>query len=486
MLKLHRTLIRPHLYIRQRTLPVTSTSVRYTHTKHDVLDELHARGLVSQVSSADRLKNALKTPQAVYAGVDPTAKYLHVGHLLPLLCLLHFQLAGHKVVPLIGGATGLVGDPSGRDTERPLSEHSVVQSNVQHLSDAISKFFTGALRYVQSRAPSASDKPSDTTKPTDDLKPPTVLNNLQWLQGVGLLEFLRTVGLHARVNSMIARERHGIPVQTRLASQQGISFTEFTYQLLQAYDFYVLNQREGCTIQVGGSDQWGNIVAGIELIHNGEGKEKEKEVFAVTTPLLTTPSGQKFGKSAGNAVALDERVTSVFDFYQFWLRTPDSHVGQYLRMFTLVPLSEADAALAAHETNREARSAQQLLAQEVTELVHGKPAMLKAQIASKVLYESDYSTVKTEDILESLAGDSRLRLIPRQELLGTPIPKFAVQAKLVSSNSEAKRLVEAKGLYVNNQRVQNFGDTLREEDLLDGRFVVVRSGSQKQLVLVAA
>ncbi|KAI0093038.1 hypothetical protein BDY19DRAFT_982898 [Irpex rosettiformis] len=483
MLRLQRTLALPRFY--NKPIPTKLVFTRSTHIKHDVLDELHARGLVSQVSSSDQLKNALKTPQALYSGIDPTAKYLHVGHLLPLLCLLHFQLAGHKVIPLIGGATGLVGDPSGRDTERPLSEHTVVQSNVEYLSDAVTKFLTGALQYARSRLQSSVDNP------IDELRPPTVMNNLQWLQGVGLLEFLRTVGLHARVNTMIARES----VQSRLASQQGISFTEFTYQLLQAYDFYVLNQREGCTIQIGGSDQWGNIVAGIELINKldnqrsgspdaGE-KTKAKEVFAVTTPLLTTPSGQKFGKSAGNAVALDERVTSVFDFYQFWLRTPDSHVGQYLRMFTLVSLSEIGTALAQHEGNKESRSAQQLLAKEVTELVHGESAMFKAQIASRVLYESDYSTVKTEDILAALAGDSRLRLVSQAELLEAPIAKLAVQAKLVSSNSEAKRLVEAKGLYVNNQRVLNFADTIKTEDLLDNRFVVVRSGSQKQLVLVS-
>ncbi|KAI0697249.1 hypothetical protein BC835DRAFT_1473316 [Cytidiella melzeri] len=460
---------------------------RSIHVKHDVLDELRARGFISQVSSEEQLKNALKNPQAMYSGIDPTAKYLHVGHLLPLLCLLHFQLAGHRVIPLIGGATGLVGDPSGRDTERPLPDTTVVQSNVEHLSGAVTKFFTSALQYAQTRLGLSSGLMTD-------LQAPPVLNNLHWLQGVGLLEFLRTVGLHARVNSMIARES----VQTRLTSQQGISFTEFTYQLLQAYDFYVLNQKEGCTIQIGGSDQWGNIVAGIELINKlnsqlqrkgsakQDGRVKAKEVFALTTPLLTTPSGQKFGKSAGNAVALDEKVTSVFDFYQFWLRTPDSHVGLYLRMFTLVSLANTEAAIAAHENKPESRSAQRLLAQEVTELVHGKSAMLKAQVASRVLYESDYTTVTTEDILSSLSGDSRLQIISEEILLSTPVAKLAVQTKLVASNSEAKRLVEARGLYVNSQRVSNFTDTLSKGDLLDGRFVVVRCGSQKQLVLVAS
>ncbi|KAI0342174.1 tyrosyl-tRNA synthetase [Trametopsis cervina] len=464
----------------------SSTSSRLLHVKSGLLDELHARGLISQVSSADKLRDALKSSQGVYSGIDPTAQYLHVGHLLPLLSLLHFQLAGHRVIPLIGGATGLVGDPSGRDTERPLSDSTVVESNVHHLASAITKFFHRGLAYASSRA----SEPSESN--ASDLQPPPVMNNLQWFQGIGLLEFLRTVGLHARVNTMIARES----VQTRLASQQGISFTEFTYQLLQAYDFYHLNKNEGCTIQIGGSDQWGNIVAGIDLINkldvgraSGEaGKDGDgaREVFAVTTPLLTTPSGQKFGKSAGNAVALDEKITSVFDFYQFWLRTPDSHVGQYLKMFTLVPLQDIDILLSAHNSNPESRFAQQLLAKEVTELVHGGSAAHKARIASRVLYESDYSSVKTEDILSSLSGDPRLKLLSEEELLGTPVAKLAVQAKLIASNSEAKRLVEAKGLYVNNERVPNFLDTVSKEDLLDGRFVVVRCGSQKQLVLVAS
>ncbi|KAJ3528669.1 hypothetical protein NM688_g7965 [Phlebia brevispora] len=445
-------------------------------TNHtDILTDLETRGLIQQVTSPEKLRQAIKTRQVVYLGVDPTAKYLHVGHLLPLLCLFHFQIRGHGIIPLIGGATGLVGDPSGRNTERPLSEASVVESNVEHLVSGITDFFTGAIAYASKRLP-----PSDT-----QITPPEIRNNLSWFKDMGLLHFLRTVGVNSRVNTMLARES----VQARLSSQQGISFTEFTYQLLQAYDFYNLHKSFACSIQLGGSDQWGNILAGIDLINKLDPDPKadaagDERVFGVTMPLLTTPSGEKFGKSAGNAVALKADITSVFDFYQFFLRAPDSHVGTYLKMFTLLPVSQIDDVMNQHERSPEMRTAQRLLACEVTELVHGEQAVNRAQAASRVLFDRDYSSVKSEDVLAALKGDPRLQFCEPSELQDTPIAKLASKYKLVGSNSAAKQLVASKGLYINNVAVHDYQQTIQQSDLIDGRLVILRSGSQKQLVLV--
>ncbi|KAL4243965.1 Tyrosine--tRNA ligase [Abortiporus biennis] len=452
-------------------------STRSLHTKIDLISDLEQRGFVQQITSREKCIKSLETPRAVYLGVDPTAEYLHVGHLLPLMTLFHFQLRGHKTIPLIGGATGLVGDPSGRDTERPLSDGAKVEHNVQKLSAAVLKFLSGAGRYATKKFPNLENV----------ISTPEIKSNLEWFKGMGLLEFLRTVGLHARVNTMIARES----VSARLASQQGISFTEFSYQLLQAYDFYILHKNAGCSVQIGGSDQWGNILAGIDLINKldpevGKDGSHEEKVFGVTTPLLTTPSGAKFGKSAGNAVALDRHITSVFDFYQFFLRTPDSHVGKYLKLFTLLPLEDIENALQKHNEQPETRSAQRLLADEVTELVHGEQGVIQAKFATKILYESDLTSIKTQEVLDALEGDSRLHVLPENELLETTIVKLAVNAKLVSSNSGARQLISSKGLYVNNKPVGDVRQKIEKDELLDNRVVVVRAGSQKQVVLVSA
>ncbi|KAK7692789.1 hypothetical protein QCA50_004422 [Cerrena zonata] len=336
----------PHLLRRHHSKHLVRRVSQRSHTTslsgHNILDDLKARGLISQVTSSElKLKEVLKQSQTIYAGVDPTAEYLHVGHLLPLLSLFHFHIRGHNVIPLIGGATGLVGDPSGRNSERPLSDATKVEHNVEKLRHAVLNFFNRAMTYADKRVQSPS---------TPTARVPQIRSNIEWFKGMGLLEFLRVVGVHSRVNTMLARES----VSARLESQQGISFTEFTYQLLQAYDFYVLHKNHQCSIQIGGSDQWGNIVAGIDLINRinpqvGSDGAHEDKAFGITTPLLTNASGAKFGKSAGNAVALDSSITSVFDFYQFFLRTADSDVGRYLKIFTLLPVEKIDEVLQAHQ-----------------------------------------------------------------------------------------------------------------------------------------
>ncbi|EJF65390.1 hypothetical protein DICSQDRAFT_79516 [Dichomitus squalens LYAD-421 SS1] len=433
---------------------------------------MRTRGLVADITRPDQLEIELqKQPQTVYLGVDPTARSLHVGHLVPLLSLFHFQLRGHQIIPLIGGATGLIGDPSGRSTERPLTARETIEYNVAQLTAGIKQFFERAQKYAEKRIPSSLR-----------VLPPNVQNNFNWLKDLSLLEFLRTVGFHSRVNTMLTRES----VQARLSSQQGISFTEFTYQLLQAYDFLTLHKTFGCTIQVGGSDQWGNIIAGIDLINRANSQESGALVekgFGITTPLLTTASGQKFGKSAGNAISLNEDDTSVFELYQFFLRSSDADVGRYLKMFTLLSLERVDTVMETHNQNPEARSAQRLLAEEVTELVHGEDGVARARLATKIIYERDISTAKTDNVLAALRGNPVLHVCDASEVLDVPLTKLATTLSVASSNNAARQLVASKGLYLNNTPVADVQQKLTPADFIDERLAFLRAGSQKVAVV---
>ncbi|KAH8119532.1 hypothetical protein DFH11DRAFT_1686368 [Phellopilus nigrolimitatus] len=425
------------------------------------MNDLDARGMISQTTN---LEDETRT---VYLGIDPTAKSLHVGHLLPLMSLLHFYLRGHNVIPLIGGATGLVGDPSGKLEERtPLGEQKAVD-NVASLTNAADSFFESAATYASERL-----GPSEKV-----LSKPVVANNVEWLGSLSLLEFLTKAGRHARVPTMIARDS----VKIRMNSQQGISFTEFTYQLLQAYDFYHLYHTRGCTLQLGGSDQWGNILSGVDLIDRTRSRDG-LAAQGITTPLLTTASGAKFGKSEGNAVWLDRQLTSVLDFYQFFLRTADIDVGKYLRMFTLLSIDEISVIMEEHERAPEKRKAQRILAEELVELIHGKSAVHHARIATQILFETSFVDLSAKDIISALDGDPRLAHCVRNETLGQLVWKLAAKHGLVSSNSEARRLADAKGLYLNNLAVDS-KQTLHESDLLDSGVAILRAGKEKHMVL---
>ncbi|KAI0066165.1 hypothetical protein BV25DRAFT_1868421 [Artomyces pyxidatus] len=447
---------------------------RRTHHDVSLLEELEGRGFVSQSTRPELLKEHVQAGQrVVYSGIDPTAASLHVGHILPMMCLVHFHVRGHRVVPLIGGATALIGDPSGRSTERPLMEQAKVEDNITRLKPRVQKFFERALEYAQSRH-------VVTEKHLDRV---TVLNNIDWFDKLGVLEFLSVAGTTARVNSMLSRES----VQSRLNSQQGISFAEFSYQLMQAYDFLALNKKNGCTIQVGGSDQWGNIVAGVELLNRAHGSPDDQAAardkgFGITTPLLTTASGEKFGKSAGNAVWLDEKMTSIYDFYQFFLRTPDEDVGRYLKLFTLLPLQRINEALSEHMLRPERRAAQKLLADEVTELVHTAQGVHRAQSTTQALFGTDVSDANADDILAALAGDPRLH-VAGQKLMETSILKLAVDHGLVTSNGAARKLIALKGLYVNGKPVTKDDQRVKLEDLIGERLVILRVGKSNHAVL---
>ncbi|OAX39983.1 tyrosyl-tRNA synthetase [Rhizopogon vinicolor AM-OR11-026] len=453
--------------LKWRVTPLT----RNLHLGRDLLSELSARQLIADVTRPDDLIQHLQGgSRTIYAGIDPTAKSLHAGHLIPLLCLFHFQLRGHNTLALIGGATALVGDPSGRMTERSLSEKAQIESNTATLMEGIQQFFSRAAEYALHKVPS----------PTTSAQL-QVVNNLDWLKDLNLLDFLRSTGIHFRVNHMLARDS----VKTRMSAHNGITFTEFTYQLLQGYDFYELFRTKGCTIQVGGSDQWGNILSGIDLINKAEGDSAgtKERGFALTTPLLTTSQGEKFGKSAGNAVWLDEKLTSYLDFYQFFLRTMDADVERYLKMFTLLPVEEIDSVVREHERQPGHRLAQKLLAEEVTLMIHRKEGLEAARVATNVLFGTDYSELHARDIVKSLVNDPRLVFCTEDELLGIMLPNLAANFGLTSSKSAARQLALGNGLYLNNVPQPDIYFTLERSHLIDGQVAILRAGKDKHLIL---
>ncbi|KAL1662423.1 hypothetical protein GGF50DRAFT_59070 [Schizophyllum commune] len=439
--------------------------------------DLKKRGFVADATRPEDLGNALqRSQQTVYAGIDPTAPSLHAGHLLYLMCLFRFHAAGHKIIPLIGGATGLLGDPTGRRTARDPANKSVVEQNVASLEAALRKFFEGATQYAEARGISPRGALSDLQ----------VKSNLEWHKDFSMLDFFMVVGSHARMNTMLNKES----VRTRLTSKDGMSYTEFSYQLLQAYDFYHLFRNYGCTIQVGGSDQWGNIVSGLELIARLEGEDavenpSETKVssrcFGLTTPLLTTASGEKFGKSAGNAVWLDTKLTSPFAFYQYWILTEDKDVEKYLKLFTLVSDAEIESVMQEHNAAPHKRIAQRRLAAEVTELVHQKTGRELAEKASRLMF-GDAGDMTASEVFSALKGDPRLVLLDESDLVGARIFSLATEHGLVASKSEARRLGKSKGFYVNHGVVGE-DRALERGDLIEGKFAVLRAGKSNVLVV---
>ncbi|MBF3236938.1 tyrosine--tRNA ligase [Aeromonas veronii] len=413
-----------------------------------LLDELTERGLVAQNSDPAALADHLATPRTVYCGFDPTAGSLHIGHLVPLLMLRRFQLAGHTPVALVGGATGLIGDPSFKATERSLNSADTVQGWVASLSAQIRALL-----------------PAD-----EGLSAPQLVNNGDWMGQMSALDFLRDIGKHFSVNAMLARES----VRQRLARpDQGISFTEFSYALLQSYDFAVLHQRLGCTLQIGGNDQWGNITSGMDLTR----RLHQAQVHGMTLPLITKADGTKFGKTEGGAVWLDPALTSPYAFYQFWLGTADEDVYRFLRYYSFVPLSEIDA-LEAEDAKRQGRKqAQQVLANELTELVHGKAALAAVQRISELLFSGDVARLGESDLAQ-LAQDG----MPSSTVSGeTDLVSLLVSCGLANSRRIARELLAAGAISLNGVLKQD--DQLRANDRLFGRYLLLRRG-KKQYHLV--
>ena len=417
-------------------------------TNPHLLDELTQRGLVAQNSDPVALADHLATPRTVYCGFDPTADSLHIGHLVPLLMLRRFQLAGHTPVALVGGATGLIGDPSFKASERTLNSAETVQGWVASLSAQISALLPAS----------------------DGLAAPLLVNNVDWMGQMSALDFLRDIGKHFSVNAMLARES----VRQRLARpDQGISFTEFSYTLLQSQDFAVLNQRLGCTLQIGGNDQWGNITSGMDLTR----RLHQAQVYGMTLPLITKADGTKFGKTEGGAVWLDPALTSPYAFYQFWLGTADEDVYRFLRYYSFMPLAEIEA-LEAEDAKRQGRKlAQQVLADELTELVHGKGALAAAQRISESLFSGEVVRLGESDLAQ-LAQDG----MPSSPIKGeTDLVTLLVECGLANSKRIARELLAAGAVSVNGAIRRD--EPLTADDRLFGHYLLLRRG-KKQYHLV--
>jgi tyrosyl-tRNA synthetase len=424
----------------------------------DLATDLVARGLVHQTTAGAVEEVFAEGPLTAYIGFDPTAASLHVGSLLPVMLLVRLQRAGHRPLALVGGGTGLIGDPSGKASERSMLSEEQLAVNLAGLRSQLERFldFSGERGAV-------------------------LVDNAEWLRRLPLLAFLRDIGKHFSVNAMIARDS----VKNRLESREhGISYTEFSYSLLQAYDFLELYDRYGCRLQMGGSDQWGNIVAGADLVRRLRGVS----VHGLTSPLVTRADGSKFGKSEQGNVWLDERLTSPYDFYQFWLNTEDADVGRWLRAFTLLELAEIEELDRSVAERPQERAAQRRLAEEVTRLVHGEAALTRSRHVSEVLFEGrDLAELSAEQLDEAFRSIEGVAL-PR-EALGTAaagLTGLLASAGLCPSKGEARRAIEGGGVYVNNRRIAEPNLQLTAEHVLAGGFVVLRRGRKSyQVVRVA-
>ncbi|BBG90924.1 tyrosine--tRNA ligase [Aeromonas caviae] len=420
-------------------------------TNPHLLDELTQRGLVAQNSDPVALADHLATPRTVYCGFDPTAGSLHIGHLVPLLMLRRFQLAGHTPVALVGGATGLIGDPSFKASERTLNSAETVQGWVASLSAQISALLPAS----------------------DGLAAPLLVNNADWMGQMSALDFLRDIGKHFSVNAMLARES----VRQRLARpDQGISFTEFSYALLQSQDFAVLNQRLGCTLQIGGNDQWGNITSGMDLTR----RLHQAQVYGMTLPLITKADGTKFGKTEGGAIWLDPALISPYAFYQFWLGTADEDVYRFLRYYSFMPLAEIET-LEAEDAKRQGRKlAQQVLADELTELVHGKGALAAAQRISESLFSGEVARLGESDLAQ-LAQDG----MPSSPIKGeTDLVTLLVECGLANSKRIARELLAAGAVSVNGAIRRD--EPLTADDRLFGRYLLLRRGKKQYHLVICS
>jgi tyrosyl-tRNA synthetase len=415
-----------------------------------LLDDLRQRGLVHDVTPglAERLAQG---PITGYVGFDPTADSLHVGHLLAVMSLAWLQRSGGTPVVVVGGGTGMVGDPSGKRTERPVLSVEEIDRNVAAIRAQLERF--------------VSFEGSNAAR---------VRNNADWLRPMGLMEFLRDVGKHFTVNYMLGKDS----VKGRMES--GISYTEFTYMLIQAYDFWHLWRSERCELQMGGSDQWGNITAGTELISRKEGAG----AHGLTFPLLTTASGAKFGKTEGGAVWLDPARTSPYQFFQFWVNTDDRDVERLLKFFTFFPVDEIAALLAEQERDPGKRPAQRRLAEEMTARVHGAPTTRAVVDATRILFGGTDLRAAGADVLGVLARELPTVKLPKAELEGLSVLDALVRAGLATSKGDARRGIAGKGFLVNGETVAAPERTLSSRDLLHGAYVMLQKGKRNHALVV--
>jgi tyrosyl-tRNA synthetase len=420
----------------------------------NIVSVLQEHGLLNQMTESGMYEAAARERLTVYCGFDVTAPSLQIGNLVPVMALAHFQRAGHRPILLVGGGTSMIGDPSGKSIERPLLTPEQVADNAAR----IRKQLEGYLSFEG---------------PTGAI----VVNNADWLGRLTLIAFLRDIGKHFSVNVMINKES----VRTRMESESGISFTEFSYMILQATDFLQLFDAYGCTVQIGGSDQWGNLIAGVDLLR----KVRGAHVHALTVPLITSATGAKFGKSEGNALYLDPALTTPYQLYQYWINTDDRDVGHYLKVFTFMPLAEIAAIEREQAEHPERRVGQRRLAFAVTQLIHGAATARAVEAASSVLFGGGLAEL-TPEVLPHLASAVPTAALPADAVGdGTPLIDALVAAGVQPSKGAARRLMQQGGVYVNEMRWTEPERALAPEDLLFGRAVLVRLGKNKYHLLLA-
>jgi tyrosyl-tRNA synthetase len=417
-----------------------------------IYSELAWRGLVFDATRDTESYLAGEKAPLGYIGFDPTAPSLHVGSLVPVMALVHLQRAGGRPLAIVGGGTGMVGDPSGRQSERSFMEADEIVANVLGLRRQLEQFL-------------------DFSGPGGA----RLLNNLDWLGELSFLGFLREVGKYYTVNQMLAKDSVRLRLDRAREGGEGLSFTEFTYMLMQAYDFLHVHDRLGCRFQMGGSDQWGNITAGIELI----GRLRNVQAYGLVMPLVTMASGEKFGKSTEGNVWLDPARTSPYRFYQYWLNTGDDDAERFLKFFTLFPREQIEALVAEHRQAPEKRSAQSALASDLTQRIHGADGLARARRASLALFGGELAELSAADLADVFADVPSVLLTSHPEF-AEPFTavELCVWSGLAKSRGEARRLAEGGGLYINNRRVEDFSRPVSAAERLHGRYLVVRKGAK--------
>jgi tyrosyl-tRNA synthetase len=416
-----------------------------------IYEDLKARGLVYQATH-ENLSQWLSTPRTFYCGIDPTSDCLHIGHLLPLMTMRRLQLAGHKPIVLLGGATGMIGDPSGKSQERNLLDKEAIEQNIFGIRQVLEKFI--------------------------DLKGPQsamIVNNSTWMEKFSFIDFLRDVGKFFSVNYMLAKDS----VKTRIEGDQGISFTEFSYMILQAYDFFVLSKNYNCQLQIGGSDQWGNITAGVEFIRKmrAQGVNLKEDAVGFTIPLVTKSDGTKFGKTESGNVWLDGRKTTPYQFYQFLMRIPDSDILKMLHFYSALSVAEIAQLENEMKVSPEKRIPQTALAKELTLMVHGEEELKKVEKASTALFSGDLRELDKPMLLE-VFSEAPSAKVSRAQMGTLTIVDLLVECKLATSKGMARKDVQGGGVYVNNQRVEKEDMVIKADQLLYQSMVVIRKGKK--------
>ena len=422
-----------------------------------ILEELKWRGLIADCTDAAELAKKISAPITPYCGFDPTADSLHVGNLVPLLALRRFQLLGHHPIAVAGGATGSIGDPSGKTAERQLLTKEVLDHNIASVKVQLAKLLDFETKQ----------------------NPARLVDNASWTAGISFLDFLRDIGKHFSVNQMVAKES----VRARMEDREvGISYTEFSYMLLQAFDFMVLCRDANCELQIGGSDQWGNITAGIELTR----KKLGKTVYGLTLPLITNADGSKFGKTVAGAIWLDPKRTSVYRFYQFWINTSDADVIRYLKYFTFKSREEIEALEKRLTENPEERLPHKKLAQAMTGLIHGWTAEANAHVASNILFGGAIESA-SEDVFNCIIGEVPTKEIEKSKLVGAGLPlvELLVHTGLCPSKGQARKDIEGGGVNVNNIREASATRAVVSNDLLFGKHLLLRKGKKNYVVVTA-